>query len=271
MTPVFATSATMTVKANRLLRGQGGTLRLPVRYAFFTHPESGPCLIDTGYSAALFRPGNSFATKAYARLFKPTLTPEGQIDAFLSRQNLTPGAIKRVFLSHLHADHICGLDQLPSAQIIGPKNTCDTLSTKPLLARVHHGFFADLMPTHARETMQDFSDFPRRTAQGLEGYDLFGDGSLLAIPLGGHALGHHSFLFTEARLLYAVDVTWLHALLPADAKVPFPACLIAADRAAERRSREIVAQFQADGGSVVLCHDPAGTPWDDPISFGAVP
>ena len=98
---------------------------------------------------------------------------------------------------------------------------------------------------------------PAELPRGLgAGFDLFGDGSLLAVPLPGHALGHFGLVWPEKGLLYAVDAQWLLRAIM-ERRLPRGAApLIYADQAEVIASCEKVRGFALAGGRVVLCHDP---------------
>ena len=92
MTPCFANSALVHVRAAHLRRGAKGHLALPVRYGLIDSPQ-GPALIDTGYDRALFSDAElgcrrSLPLRTYAATFAPELLPAGQTEAFLSRHGL---------------------------------------------------------------------------------------------------------------------------------------------------------------------------------------
>jgi glyoxylase-like metal-dependent hydrolase (beta-lactamase superfamily II) len=96
------------------------------------------------------------------------------------------------------------------------------------------------------------------------GADLFGDGSVLAVDLPGHADGQFGLLFPdrERPLLYAVDVQWLLGALKQERTPGFPASLLAEDFVAIEPTSAMLRRFLAAGGEVMFCHDPDLTPYD---------
>jgi glyoxylase-like metal-dependent hydrolase (beta-lactamase superfamily II) len=269
--PIFANSA--FVRAPERLMLKGGSWRqtaLCVRYGLFLGRASGPVLIDTGYTShAVTAPNRSFALRFYGRVLRPALLAEGQPDAFLSRHGLTPQDIRTVVVTHFHADHVSGLGHFPNARFLTSTAAWTIFRQRGTYGNLRHGVFPELVPPDFQARLDLIETRPTVQAPllpSLPGHDLFGDGTMIAVPLPGHASGHVGVIFpgTPRPLLYAVDAQWLCAALPANRRPGYPAALIAEDKVALARSSTIVAAFAQAGGDVVLCHDPEPTPYDDP-------
>jgi glyoxylase-like metal-dependent hydrolase (beta-lactamase superfamily II) len=272
--PIFANSA--HVRAPERLMLQGGrwaSCVLNVRYGLFISAGAGPVLIDTGYTEhALAGPGRSLGLRVYGRMLRPKLAAENQPGPFLARFGLRPEDISRVVVTHLHADHISGLALFRKARFLASAAAVDAFRAATPFGNLRHGVFAELLPP-------DFADrldlieataavqpplLPLAVDGAPIGRDLLGDGSLVAVPLPGHADGHFGLVFPllQRPLFYAVDAQWLMAALPAPRRPGFPSSVIAADRVALARSSALVDGFARAGGDVVLCHDPEPTPFD---------
>jgi glyoxylase-like metal-dependent hydrolase (beta-lactamase superfamily II) len=259
--PIFANSATVGAPERLMLRGgrwQG--LDLHVRYGLFLSETAGPILIDTGYTRhAVSAPGRSLGLRAYSLALRPRLIPEGQPEAVLARFNLRPADVTRVIVTHFHADHISGLSLFPNARFTVSAWGWISLQAKSRLANLRHGMFPELLP-------RDFAarvDLVEAATPLAPGHDLLGDGSVVSLPLPGHADGHFGLIFPQLPrpLLYAVDAQWLRAALPADRRPGYPSRLIAADARALAASSDLVLDFLRQG-DVVLCHDPSPSPYD---------
>ncbi len=268
MTPVFANSATIMSAERLVLRGGGRSkLSIPVRYGILRHPDRGGILIDTGYGPAVTQAaGRSWIMRAYTRALGPRLQPEGAIDTALARLGMGVKDIAHVIVTHFHADHVSELHRFPNAQVWASAGALQAIRAGSAFASIRHGVFPELLPDDLECRLTDLGSLPQVAAPlGLgQGGDLFGDGSVLAIDLPGHADGHYGLCFPQLAqpLLYAVDVQWV---LPAvlENRLPgFPASMVAADGAALKRSARRVAEFHGQGGAVLLCHDPAPSPFD---------
>ncbi|WP_291844563.1 MBL fold metallo-hydrolase [Maricaulis sp.] len=243
-----------TVRAPEFLVLQGGRRRMldiPVRYGVFRHTKVGTCLIDTGYSARVTGGTRSLALRIYNALLRPRLTDQA-----------LPGArpdASTIILTHLHADHIAALRDYPGARILA-----DRTALEHYLAmgsrRLRHGVFAELLPDNVLERVEDIHDLRQaRAPLGLgPGRDVFGDGSVLAVPLPGHMRGHVGLCFArfDPPLLYAADAQWLHRAVMEDRLPGPPAAWVYDDAATTRDSARRIRAFVEKGGQVVYCHDP---------------
>lgn len=259
--PVFLNSATVRVPEWMVLGG--GRLRqvpVAIRYGLLDHPLLGLTLIDTGYGPQVTSdPQRSLFLRTYARVLRIRLQEEEAPAAVLARLGREPEDVQTILLSHFHADHVARLAEFPRARMLVPGQAFHTLSSLSRLAQLHHGYFSELLPEDFRDRITPFEDrsLARHPFWG-ECRDLAGDGSVLAVDLPGHALGHHGFLFPKLSepLLYAVDVQWHRLALQEERWPGFPASAVYSDRRAALATSRKVAAFAEGGNRVVLCHHP---------------
>ena len=269
MRPVFANSAFVTAPERFVLKGgRWQAIDLKVRYGLFRHPDAGLVLIDTGYGPRVTQGPRSLPLRLYNALLGPKLIAAGQPEAVLRRFNATPADVGTVVLTHHHADHVSALDLFPQARIVTKAAALERIRGRNGWTNLRHGVFRELLPEGLAARTRDVDGLALRDAP-LDlgaGRDLFGDGSVLAIDLPGHAEGHFGLCFAmlPVPLLYAVDVQWLAAALPAERQPGFPASLVADDRHALADSARRVFAFRQAGGDVLLCHDPQTSPYDLP-------
>lgn len=267
MRPVFANSAFVDAPERFVLRcGRWQRVRLKVRYGVFRHPEAGLVLIDTGYGPRVTEGPRSLALRLYNAVFGPELLEEGRPETVLRKLGATPEDVKVIILSHFHADHISTLHLFPQARVFAKSRMLERVPNRSAWQNLRHGVFSELLPDGLSARIIDVDGFGMQDAPlGLgTGRDLFGDGSVLAIDLPGHAEGHFGLCFATlpVPLLYAVDVQWLLAALPRKRQPGLPASLIAHDRKAAAESARRVLAFQQADGDVLLCHDPKESPYD---------
>jgi glyoxylase-like metal-dependent hydrolase (beta-lactamase superfamily II) len=269
--PVFANSATVDAAERLVLRGGAWAKRsLSVRYGLFLSQRAGPVLIDTGYTRhAISDHDRGLGLRAYSRTLSPRLVEAGQPEAILARFGIAPRDVTLIVVSHFHADHVSGLRLFPKARFLTSAAAWTSLTRRSALANLRHGIFLELLPPDFADRLDLIEDraltgpLPHL---GVAGHDLLGDGTMVSVPLPGHAPGHVGILFPQMKrpLPYAVDAQWLGEALPMDRRPGFPATLVADDRQALDHSSNRVESFAKAGGDVVLCHDPAPSPHDLP-------
>lgn len=251
--PEFPNSAFVSAPERLVLKGgEWRQLRIPVRYGRFEHRIFGRCLIDTGYSPRVTHGRRSLPLWLYAKILSPALT-----------DHALPGAVPSaniILLSHLHADHVSALKDYPGARIYADGAGLDHFLGKGWLGRTHKGCFRELLPDDLQQRVIRFETLAQVEApMGLGmAADIFGDGSVLAIPLPGHMRGHTGFLFANpvTPILYAADADWLSRAILEDRSPGYPARAILDDAAAAAQTAIRIRNFVSLGGRIVLCHDP---------------
>ena len=267
MKPVFANSAFVMAPERLFLRG-GAWRRVPlkVRYGFFLHPTVGPVLIDTGYGPSVTQGTRSLVLRVYNRVLGPDLVAEGEPETVLRRLGFKPEDVGTIIVTHFHADHVAGLDLFPKARIVAKAEELRTILKQSAHKNLRHGVFSELLPADLASRVEDVDGVAVREAPfGLgRGRDLFGDGSVLAMDLPGHAEGHFGlcFVYLPGPLLYAEAAQRCAEELEEGRRPGFPANLIADDPGAVAESTRRVLAFRQAGGEVLLCHDPAESRYD---------
>lgn len=218
--PEFRNSAYVYAPEWLLLKGGRISMRrLHVRYGVFEHPEAGTCLIDTGYSSRVISGQRSILLNLYASILRPKLT-----------EYALPFAqphVDTIILTHFHADHISALKDYPGARILLDGDAFNHYLSSGWFHAVRHGFFRELFPEDIASRIVTFQSCLQVKAPHNLGlaFDLFGDGSVLGVPLPGHMLGHTGILFTGGHkpLLYAADSEWLWQAIDENRTPGFPA------------------------------------------------
>ncbi len=268
MRPVFANSAFIGVPEKLVLRGASWKkCQLKVRYGLFVHPKAGPVLIDTGYGPEVRYGGlEGGLLRAYHLSLRAKLQPGQMVVKLLEAHGLTPMDVTTIIVTHFHADHVAQLNLFPNAGFIARASAWKSTKTRSLLQNMRHANFSCLVPDDFEQRLRDVEAIAKTEAPlGLGwGWDLFGDGSALGIDLPGHAEGHFGVCFPKLQppLLYGVDVQWHGQAIAQDRLPGFPSSLVTDNRPAASASAARVRKFQQNGGDLVLCHDPAPSPYD---------
>ena len=156
---------------------------LPILTGLITHPDHGTVVYDTGYPTTADNRRPTLFQRSYAWFIDPhPQVPSDEPDPSV------------VVISHGDPDHIGGLDRYPDAEIVMAPETWDDLTQ----TRVPWRTSQQLPPGLAsRIRFVDVASGP---------VDLFGDNSVIALSLPGHAPGHLGLLVeADRRYLFCGD------------------------------------------------------------------
>lgn len=257
--PVFFNSAFVRKPKKMVLSGASwGSYSFPVRWGFMQQSALGPIVIDCGYSSDVTEgKDRSFALKLYSRFLRPQLLQEGQITQALSQFSIKPEDVPVVIITHFHADHVAALKKFTNALFFVSRAAIEELENSSQWRLWHKAIFNELLPADFKQRLRFIEDCPQIKCEGYQTYNLCGDGSLLALPLPGHATGHFGLIWPKLAkpLLYAVDTEWLAEALPPGRKTSLGARIICADLTAAKESKAAANNFIQHGFDLVLCHD----------------
>jgi glyoxylase-like metal-dependent hydrolase (beta-lactamase superfamily II) len=193
-----------------------GVVALPALVALIRHPVAGPLLFDAGYGSAVVQ-ANSLALALYRSLLPVSLTEAERLDRQLAARGVAPPDLALIFLSHVHPDHIGGLADLPPRPLLSSRAARGAFDRGSPLGRLGEATLSALRPGPRWSDWAAVEDRPRidvaSRLPGFDaGFDLFSDGSLIAIPLPGHARGQTGLLcrLEDGRELFLVaDAAWV--------------------------------------------------------------
>jgi glyoxylase-like metal-dependent hydrolase (beta-lactamase superfamily II) len=190
--------------------------RYPAICALIRHPEHGHVVFDTGYSKAFFTQTRHFPSRFYRMATPVRLAAKESLAEQLVEDGIKPGEIGHVVLSHFHADHVGGMIDFPSATVIADTGGWAYLRDQRGLSAVRKGFVAGLIPSDFEDRFRGV--LHRRQVRLKDdmapfqiGYDLFGDGSILAVYLEGHARHQIGILFDDVDkgpTFLCADAAW---------------------------------------------------------------
>ncbi len=198
---------------------QGGRYKnvdIPALFALIEHPTKGHILFDTGYSTHFYEATKKFPYSLHVRLIPVFCKSEDGPAQQLQAEGIDPLSIETIILSHFHSDHVAGLKDFPNAQFIYFKKAYEAIRGKTGFGAVRRGFLPDLLPTDLEQRTQMVDESLTiqlgDAYQPFEkGFDLFGDSSLFAVELPGHAHGQMGIFLQDEHEQYvflAADACW---------------------------------------------------------------
>ncbi len=167
---------------------------LPVTVWVIEHPE-GVIVIDTGEDpkvndADYFAcdPRSSFFYNSFLRF---AVTPDEAIDQQLAGLGIRPSDVRWVVQTHLHGDHVHGIQHFPKAEVLISELDYPTSL----------GAVACLYPEWLAPTLVNFQ--ADDTPVFAQSYPLTQAGDVRIVPTPGHTNGHQSvMLFDEGRTYF---------------------------------------------------------------------
>ncbi len=133
--------------------------------------------------------------------------------AQLQPHGITADQIKMIIISHSHWDHISGLEDFPGVEVWMPSAEINFIRQRP------QSELSQQMIDKLKLRPVDFTSGPYENFD--RSLDLFGDGSIVLVPLPGHtpgSIGMFVNLQSGKRFLFIGDLTWAldGVVLPAE-------------------------------------------------------
>jgi glyoxylase-like metal-dependent hydrolase (beta-lactamase superfamily II) len=231
----------------QLLHTDNWTDWLPIYCWLVEHPE-GPFLIDAGEIARVheygYLPDNIFFNGAA----KYEVKREDEVDVQLAKLGYKVEQVKGIYLTHFHSDHVDGVYRFPKAKTFAAKEAYDfTLSSKG----ARFGYLKKNLPEWFQPEVFEFTN--GREDVFTSSKKLSADGSIVAVPMPGHSIGHTAYIVKSenCRYIFSGDTTFNSQTL--NAGIP----TVILNNADARESVRKLREYALSPDVVVLCsHDP---------------
>ena len=176
--------------------------------------STGYWIFDTGVGPQMRRLKSGLLSRLYPVVVPFSESPEGSAVEQLRTLGIDPTDIERVILSHFHADHIGGMRDFPSAEIVGHQLGLEQILGEQGVTAARHALFDVLLPDDIGSRFQDVRQMPSRSAEwdgweDVESWQLSSDDSVVAISLPGHARGQFGLLLNgPLGVFHIADASW---------------------------------------------------------------
>ncbi|MDO4689756.1 MAG: MBL fold metallo-hydrolase [Fusobacterium sp.] len=220
------------------------------------HRKYGYILYDTGYSTKILK--NKAKYFLYRFLNPINIKKEAMINFQLEKRGIKTKEIKYIILSHLHPDHIGGLEFFPQSKIIITQKCFDDLEKSTLRSLI----FKELLPKDFKDRLKVIESFTEnKNFKYLKSYDLFSDESILLTELDGHSSGQCCAYIKDRNLFIAADATWRTEFLDMVDKMKLLPRLIQNNFSEYKKSIDILKEIQNDGIKILVSHDKSIRAW----------
>ncbi|NES81617.1 MAG: MBL fold metallo-hydrolase [Moorea sp. SIO2B7] len=197
--------------------GRWKITNFPSLFALILHSQVGYILFDTGYSERFFQETRHFPFRLYALTTPVFFQAEDSAVSQLQKQGIEPTTVQLIIISHFHADHIGGLRDFPTAKFVCFQSAYEAVKHRRGINALKAGFLSGLLPSDFEQRAIFVEDknivpLPPEYAPFDKGFDLLGDGSLLAVELPGHATGQLGLFFRDTNhqsYFLIADACWL--------------------------------------------------------------
>lgn len=195
--------------------GKWKTIRFPSTVALIEHEKEGFLLFDTGYSPRFFEQTRYFPEKVYSLITPVKIPPEQTAIERIRKMGLNPNEIRKVILSHFHADHIAGAADFTRARFVFSHRELHYFKNLSRIQQVKNAFIGGLLPSDLEQRSvpaDEFLDPIPELGTHWKGKDLFGDQSIYVVPLPGHTLGQIGLYVREVKgknYLLVADAAWI--------------------------------------------------------------
>lgn len=219
--------------------------RLPFLAGLAVHTELGPILIDAPFGRSGFKHLGKFIG-TIARTAGFTFDTDWSVSARIEQLGYRVDEVEHVCMTHMHFDHTGGLSEVAEATIYISDTEWEHVTSlegkHALRGGVQVEDFVGLS-----DQVQTYS-MPAHFDVAPDGHDIFGDGSIRAVGLPGHSVGHVGLMLgfeDDSNILLAGDTAFDNSQISSSKSLGYFPRQVADSRREVKRSLRALRSFHA--------------------------
>lgn len=174
-------------------------------YCWLIDIEGDLILVDTGETARIYSEGYLPKGGIYHKAVQTRILDEEELPHQLAAIGYNINQVKKVILTHMHGDHIGGLQHIGHAEIFVSRKEYEFAMSKK---GPGSGYFKQNWPSWFNPTLIDYQKDEQQDWDGA--YVLPGYSMLTIVPTPGHSIGHQSVIIEDVDKTYVIggDLTY---------------------------------------------------------------
>jgi nucleoside-diphosphate-sugar epimerase/glyoxylase-like metal-dependent hydrolase (beta-lactamase superfamily II) len=193
---------------------------IPALFACIEHPERGIVLFDTGYHPRFFQATKRFPYCIYRMVTPVEISSSETAARLIEERGFAREKVEWIILSHFDPDHCGGLADFPNAKIVCSHRAWEAVRGKVGFEALRERLLPGLLPDDIAARLELLPDFDGPPVGPFaQSWDLFSDGSVRLVELGGHARGMIGAFVRglEGRdIFFCGDAVWSRRQIEAD-------------------------------------------------------
>lgn len=184
-------------------------------YCFLIKLKDHVILVDTGETSKIYNKGYLPKGGLYHKSVQTRITKEEEISNQLKALGYHVKDITTIILTHLHGDHIGGIEHFSHADFFVPKIEYDLAVSK---RGPKNGYFTNNWPSWFAPTLVTYNN----NVEGsfFKSYKIDGINNIIIVPTPGHSIGHQSVIINKDSLTYFIGGDLTYNLDTLKAKIP---------------------------------------------------
>ncbi len=184
-------------------------------YSWLIESEGQLILVDMGETARIYEEGYLPSGGPYHKAVQTKIKKEEEIPTQLKTLGYKPEDICTVILTHLHGDHIGGLEYFQNAHIYVSHAEYEVATSKK---GPKAGYFKKNWPDWFAPQLIQYDD--RAEGRFRQSYRLPDHENIIIVPTPGHSVGHQSVIYREGGSSYFIGGDLTYNLDTLKAEIP---------------------------------------------------